>query len=93
MAAIDNTLGYDWISADYIGDGVYVMDTTVHQGVLSIGLRTDRPSNGSNVIVLEAKQVHAVAQHVHQVKAKWERIQREEKAEQEAEGASADGTS
>ena len=41
MAAIDTVHGLDWSEATYIGDGVYLVDSTRHTGVASVALRAD----------------------------------------------------
>ena len=52
MAAIDDVLGLDWSEATYLGDGVYLMDATPHQGVASVAVRTDH-GDQNHVIVFE----------------------------------------
>lgn len=64
---IDTTLRLNWKTAEYIGDGVYAMDVTEHQGHMAMALRTDRIENGSNVIVLDlemVKTLHTIATNI-----------------------------
>ena len=52
MAAIDEVFGMDWAEARYIGDGVYMLDSSDHTGIPSVAIRTDREFRHF-VIVLE----------------------------------------
>ena len=49
----DKVLGLDWREARYIGDGVYMADSSDLTGIPSIALRTDRKHGHQDVIVLE----------------------------------------
>ena len=42
MDVIDNVFGMDWTESQYVGDGVYVMDSTDKTGIPSVAIRTDR---------------------------------------------------
>ena len=56
MSQIDSVIGIDWGDAQYIGDGVYLLDSTHYSGVPSVAVRTDRTIDSrpqSFVIVLE----------------------------------------
>ena len=52
MELIDNVFGLDWSQSKYVGDGVYVMDASVHAGVASVAVRTDGEST-HHVIIFE----------------------------------------
>ena len=57
MGPIDDSLGMDWTKASYVGDGVYIMDATDRQGVLSVAIRTDREKYSSSAVIVLEKDI------------------------------------
>ena len=57
MGPIDDSLGMDWTKAQYVGDGIYMMDATDRQGVLSVAIRTDREKHSSSAVIVLEKDI------------------------------------
>lgn len=54
MNPIDDVFGMDWTDSTYLGDGVYLKDSSERTGINSVALRTDRNMGATHqVIVLE----------------------------------------
>ena len=71
MAAIDTVHGLDWSEATYIGDSVYLVDSTRHTGVASVALRTDRDYQNF-VIVLELEVFRDFVSKGTEMLAAWQ---------------------
>ena len=54
MDRTDRTLNLDWSGAQYVGGGVYVLDSTHHTGTPSVALRADRGEE-QHVILMEKR--------------------------------------
>ena len=55
MEITDTVLHMNWTESQYVGDGVYILDSTERSSVPSVALRTDRESR-HHVILLEERE-------------------------------------
>ena len=62
MDRTDRTLNLDWSGAQYVGGGVYVLDSTHHTGTPSVALRTDRGEE-QHVILMEKRVFEVLARY------------------------------
>ena len=70
MAAIDTVIGLDWSNATYIGDGVYLADASLHIGIPSVAVRTDREWD-NHVIVFEVEVFRDLVSKGTEMLAAW----------------------
>ena len=62
MDRTDRTLNLDWSSAQYVGGGVYVLDSTHRTGTPSVALRADRGEE-QHVILMEKRVFEVMARY------------------------------
>ena len=73
MELIDNVLGIDWSTSKYVGDGVYMTDSTSQTGMPSVALRTDRMDQ-QHIILLEKREFEDMVKTGQEIMEKHKKV-------------------